>query len=162
MRESNIAAIIERDLLRADDGKPSDAIECHACGRSMTYKGSRFCTERCRDYYDSGAPGYAQRQSTNNCGMRMGPNGFYVRCVHCHQELESKGVRCCSAECERRYVERQANLAVMAEVGIKPSAKRRCERCGCAIPNWRNGRRVAVTTRFCSDRCSRKACKLAA
>jgi hypothetical protein len=24
MRESNIAAIIERDLLRADDGKPSD------------------------------------------------------------------------------------------------------------------------------------------
>jgi hypothetical protein len=57
MRRDQIAAVIERDLLRADDGKPSDAIKCFACGRGMTYKGNRFCSDHCRAYYDNGAPG---------------------------------------------------------------------------------------------------------
>jgi hypothetical protein len=60
MRRNQVAAVIERDLLRADNGKPSDAIECHACGRGMTYRGSRFCGDRCRAWYDNGNPGYAQ------------------------------------------------------------------------------------------------------
>jgi len=38
---------------------------------------------------------------------------------------------------------------VMAEVGIQPIAKRKCECCDAAIPKWRNGRRVSRATRFC-------------
>ena len=61
MSQAAVAAMIERDLLRADDSKPSNgAIDCFACGRGMTYNGSCFCGQRCRDYYDRGAPGYAQ------------------------------------------------------------------------------------------------------
>jgi hypothetical protein len=185
MREKDIAAVIERDLLQGDDAKTSDTIECFACWRRITYKASRFCSQRCRDWYDSGNPGHRQdwlRQSKTNAPFRVvaGPpgveigsmyhfgksdpaamrpteHGFTIRCAHCQIEFESKGLRCCSTECERRHRERQDNLEVMAEVGSEPSAKRQCEYCGAAIPRWRKGRRVSRATRFCSDRCSRKA-----
>ena len=42
---------------------------------------------------------------------------------------------------------RKANLAIMAEAGIEPRAKRQCEVCGVAIPTWRNGRRVPKSVR---------------
>jgi len=79
--------MIERALLRADDSKPSnEAIECFACGRGMTYKGSRFCGKRCSDYYDSGAPGKAQdwRRSKPDYGITgwkvvAGPPGTEIR-----------------------------------------------------------------------------------
>jgi hypothetical protein len=55
MLQSQIAAVIQRDLLRADDSKPSNpALECSSCGRGMTYKGRkreivrRLATERRR------------------------------------------------------------------------------------------------------------------
>jgi hypothetical protein len=162
MRRDQIAAVIERDLLRADDGKRSDSIECFACGRGMTYRGNRFCSRRCREWYDDGNPGHAQewlKQQKANGQMR---EGCIIRCAECQQEFESRGLRCCCTTCEQRYRERQDNLRLMAEVGIEPSAKRRCECCGSVIPKWRNGRRVSQATRYCSDRCSRKASKLAA
>jgi hypothetical protein len=59
MRRSQIAAVIARDMLRADDGKQSNAIECFACGRGMTYRGHRFCGLRCRDWFEAGNPGHA-------------------------------------------------------------------------------------------------------
>jgi hypothetical protein len=43
----------------------------------------------------------------------------------------------------------------MSEVDMDRPTKRKCERCGGVIPNWRNGRRVKETTRFCSPRCSK-------
>ena len=94
--------------------------------------------------------------------MTMTGKGYRIRCAYCRKEFESLGLRCCSAGCERSYREREANAAVMAEVGIEPSAKRHCEECGAVIPKWRNGRKLSSATRFCSPRCSRKARKLAA
>ena len=41
------------------------------------------------------------------------------------------GLRCCSTECERRYRERDENLATIAEARIQPAAKRKCEAPGC-------------------------------
>ena len=186
MREKDIANVIERDLLRADDGKPSTEVtKCFSCGYGLTYKGSPFCSERCRDWYDAGNPGcdqdWLQRKASDApykviagppgvaisatyhfgkpdlIAMRPTKHGFMIRCAACQREFESKGLRCCSTECEQRYRERQGNLDLMAEVGVEPSAKRKCECCGAVIPKWRKGRRVSKATRFCSDRCSRKA-----
>jgi hypothetical protein len=56
-----LAGQIERDLLRSDDAEPRDDItRCFMCGHGMMYRGNRFCSDRCRDYYDAGNPGYAQ------------------------------------------------------------------------------------------------------
>jgi endogenous inhibitor of DNA gyrase (YacG/DUF329 family) len=158
MRERDIAAVIERDLLQRYDAKTNNTIECFACGRGITYKASRFCSQRCRDWYDSGNPCHAQDWLKGaKDGDAPTRDGYVIRCAHCQTEFESTGLRCCSTECERRHRERLDNLKVMAEVGSEPSAKRKCEYCGAVIPRWRNGRRVSRSTRFCSDRCSRKA-----
>lgn len=193
MQQAQIAAVIERDLLRADDGKPSaDTTRCSSCGYSMIARKGRFCSDRCRSWFDAGNPSYEEQcehqralenaplrgfvavagppgtvgtnpwQSILDASgggtpiLRRGAHGFYIHCAGCQKEFESRGLRCCSAACERRYRERQDNLAVMAEAGIEPAAKRRCE-CGAVIPKWRNGRRVSSATRFCSPKCSRKA-----
>jgi hypothetical protein len=186
MKQSAIAAVIERDLLHSDAGKPSiDITKCFSCGFSMRYRGSRCCSERCREWFDTGNPGYDQdwlyRQPSgpwrviagppgtvgteyHNPDMRPTKSGFMIRCAHCTKEFDSRGLRCCSTECERRYRERKDNLAVMAEVCDAPKERRRCAHPGCGrpIPTWRNGRRVSRATRFCSDSCSRQAKKLAA
>src|SRR5262249_53309622 len=60
MREKDIAALIERDLLKAHEAKTSNTIQCFSCGRGIIYKASRFCSQRCRDWYDGGNPGHAQ------------------------------------------------------------------------------------------------------
>lgn len=61
MRQSEIAAVIERDILRRDDGdKKNKAIECFACGRGMIYRGHHFCSTQCRQWYGDGNPGHDQ------------------------------------------------------------------------------------------------------
>jgi hypothetical protein len=48
-----------------------------------------------------------------------------VACAYCRKDFDSSGLRCCSTDCERRYSERESNLATMAEVGskhLRPSA----------------------------------------
>jgi hypothetical protein len=192
MRQEQIAAAIRRDLLRDYDDKCSDAIRCGSCGRGMTRRrGNLFCSECCRTWYDAGNPGHAQdwRQPKPSFGIagwkviagspgvevgsdpyaklkprdrRQREIGVWIECAHCGRSHDSKGLRCCSAECERRYSERQDNLRLMAEVGIEPAGKRRCECCGAVIPKWRNGRRVRRTAQFCSDGCARKARRNAA
>src|SRR6516164_6391632 len=126
-------------------------IPCWACGFTFVYRGRRndlngnFCSRRCQDWHDaqngpvSNEIVYRWRDSKP---MPMGPKGFYIDCAHCQKEFESLGLLCCSVECERGYREQEENLAVMAEVGIEPAAKRRCEapRCNNIIPKWRNGR----------------------
>jgi hypothetical protein len=191
MRQEQIAAAICRDLLRHDDDKSTDAVKCFSCGRGMTNRvDKRFCCERCRVWCDDGNPGHAQdwRQPRTSFGVarwkviagpptlevgsdpypafkprdrRRGEIGVWIECAHCGKSFDSRGLRCCSLECERRYSEHQDNLRLMAEVGINPAAKRRCQ-CGAVIPKWRNGRRVRRTTQFCCDGCARKARKEAA
>jgi hypothetical protein len=88
--------------------------------------------------------------------LRRGQEGWYITCPGCQREFESRGLRCCSTECERRLCERAENMALMAEVGMEPKAKPKCSVPGCdnPIPKWRNGRRVSQRARFC-DRHSR-------
>jgi excisionase family DNA binding protein len=168
--ESKQPTKIERlaQALLADRNRPDitrhDITACFMCGHGMLYRGSRFCSDRCRTGFDSGAPGYLQdwRQSRIVYRWRDGREmpimgaGFRISCAHCHREFESKGLRCCSSDCEHAFKEREANLAVMAEAGIEPAAKRTCLQCGGRIPQWRKGRRVSAATRFCSEKCGQR------
>jgi endogenous inhibitor of DNA gyrase (YacG/DUF329 family) len=174
-----LAAALKADLLRQPTSTQSSSVECFLCGRSYTYKrpsgddSGRFCSNKCRDGYDAGcrkqelvdpfkpttwrvvaggSPGYLP-----STPMRPGKVVWYITCPGCQREFESKGLRYCSAECERRRSEQSKNLALMAKVGMEIEAKRKCEHCGENIPRWRNGRQVSTATRFCSARCQRKA-----
>jgi hypothetical protein len=145
----------------------------------------RFCSVRCQAFFDAGntppnspddtliglrvaagGPGieassdfYAAVFGRPPVATKRSFDGFKIVCFGCGSEFESRGLRCCSDTCERRYRERQDNLAVMAQVGIEPTLKRRCANPGCAntIPKWRKGRQVSKSVRFCSPKCSRKA-----
>ena len=148
-------------------------IPCWACGFTFVYRGRRndlngnFCSRRCQDWHDAENGPVSHELVYRWCNskpMPKGPKGFYIDCAHCQKEFESLGLRCCSVECERGYCEREENLAVMAEVDIKPAAKRRCEapRCNNTIPKWRNGRQVSKSARFCSRKCQQRAKRAAA
>ena len=162
MKQSAIARVIERDLLCADAGPSINTTKCFMCGYGMVYRGSRFCSPRCRDCYEQGNPGYFQDwlqpkiiyRCRDGCAMKIGAHGFLIACAHCGKEFDSKGLRCCSSECERAYREREDNVATMAEVGIQAAPKRQCQTCGARIPKWRNGRRVRNDVRFCSRKCA--------
>jgi hypothetical protein len=167
MKQSDVAAVIERDLLRSNDKPPSQIVACWSCGRTYRYRqgelNGNFCSPRCWDWYDAGNPALHQDwlqpkiiyRWRDGRPMKMGPHGFLINCAHCGKEFDSKGLRCCSTKCERRYRDRQDNLAVMAEVGIEAAPKRRCANPECAetIPKWRNGRRVRSDQHFCSPKC---------
>ena len=51
-------------VLLADRDRPAqhrdDIVKCFMCGHSMLYRGSCFCGDRCRGFYDSGDPAYEQ------------------------------------------------------------------------------------------------------
>jgi hypothetical protein len=166
MKQSDIAAVIERDLLRAESKPNFNIVACWSCGRTFRYRGRQgdlngnFCSLRCQRWYDAGNPALHQGPAIvyrwrDGRPMEMGRHGFLINCAHCSQGFDS--LRCCSTECERHYRERQDNLAVMAEVGMEPTAKRQCQTCGTRIPKWRKGRMVSSKTRFCSPKCSQKA-----
>jgi hypothetical protein len=154
--------------LLADRNKISverdDIVGCFACGRSMLYRGDRFCSDNCRSGYDLGLAGHGQDwlkpqfdyRWRDGRPMKLGHAGFLIACANCHREFDSRGLRCCSKECESAWREREGKVAIMAEVGMEASPKKRCAECGAAVPKWRNGRRVSVATRFCSPRCARK------
>jgi hypothetical protein len=95
--------------------------------------------------------------------MRRGSEGFYIACKHCNKEFESKGLRCCSPECEKAYRETEARRAMLKEAGIAPTARRMCAGPACdrPIPKWKNGRQVSAKVRFCSDLCRKRAAKAA-
>jgi hypothetical protein len=160
----------------------SSSVECFLCGRSYTYKvpsgddSGRFCSEKHRKDYDTGyrrpepvdpfkptswrvmagsSPGYLP-----STPMQRGQEGWYITCPGCGREFESNGQRCCGADCEERLCEHAENMALMAEVGMEPKAKRKCSVPGCdnPIPKWRNGRRVSQRARFC-DRHTRHSRK---
>jgi len=177
------------ELTTGTDRPTYNIVPCFACGATFIYKGrrgelnGRFCSLRCQAAYDDGftpaadpptdtltgwrvAAGgeiggdyYANLLKRTPIPMKRTADGFKIACAGCQKEFESKGLRCCSDACERRYRERQANFALMAEVGIEPSKKRPCAAPGCSstIPKWRKGRQVSAATRFCSRACSRRA-----
>jgi len=158
----------------ADRARPTtqhNIVPCFVCGHTFVYKGrrgdlnGRFCSMRCQDWYDAGNEPIGEEivyRCRDGRPMKRGPKGFYIDCANCRKEFESLGLRCCSIECERSYRERQDNLAVMAQAGIEPKAKRQCEQCKAVIPAWRKGRQVSKSVRFCSEKCSKRARRAAA
>lgn len=58
-RERRLAAALLADRKR-NVPERTDIGACFMCGRGMICCGSRFCSDRCRTYYDSGPPGHAQ------------------------------------------------------------------------------------------------------
>jgi hypothetical protein len=156
-------------------------------GRSGELNG-RLCSLKCQAWFDAGGAPYGAPDEISLVGWRVvaGPPGietgtdyyatlfgrqpiamkrttagFKIDCVGCQKEFESRGLRCCSDQCERRYRERQDNIALMAQAGMEPSVKRRCAGPGCekTIPKWRNGRAVSKAMRYCSPACRRRAKK---
>jgi hypothetical protein len=123
--------------LLADRERPTNhhnIIPCFVCAYKFVYRGrqgelnGRFCSMRCQDWYGAGNKPINEEivyRWRDGRPMRMGPKGFYIDCAYCQKEFESLGLRCCSVECERSYHEREENLAVMAEAGIEPKARRR-------------------------------------
>jgi hypothetical protein len=78
----------------------------------------------------------------------------------------SKGLRCCSTECGRKFREREEIAATIAEVGAEPIgfAKRKCECCGGDIPRYTGVGKARKETRkdarYCSKKCAQKAWRL--
>ena len=160
-----IAASIERDLLTARPERQTYP-ECFSCGRTFTPKvHARFCSERCREWFDNGNPPhdphYASKTNQRWYSLPMGKHGFLINCFGCGKQFDSKGLRCCSRDCERDYREREEREKLIAEVGGEPATKRRCEAPGCGeiIPRWRKGRAVSKATRYCSRKCAESAGK---
>jgi hypothetical protein len=164
------------EAILADHVRPTTShniVPCFVCGHTFVYHGrrgelnGRFCSLRCQDCYDAGNEPIGEEtiyRWRDGKPMRKGAKAFYIDCANCRKKFESLGIRCCSTECERSYCERQENLAVMAEAGIEPAAKRKCVGPGCdaSIPNWKKGRRVSKAVRFCSEKCSKRARRAAA
>jgi hypothetical protein len=156
---------------------------------------SRFCSAGCRDAFDAGLPPYEPERARDvlNVPLRdwvvaAGPpgtvgtvgtrpyardaqpmtvssDGFLIACKGCRKPFVSRGLRCCSTECERKHRERDEIAATMAEVGAEPIREsRKCEQCDANIPRWLPGGRGAVpkTRRFCSESCQKKARRLSA
>ena len=89
--------------------------------------------------------------------------GFAIL-AQCKQVFSSKGLRCCSAECERKLRETETVNATMAEAAVaKTFVNRKCEAPGCHsdIPRYvgvgKRRRESRKDARFCSPRCQRRA-----
>jgi hypothetical protein len=90
---------------------------CFLCGDRFDYvptgnsdQNGRFCSDECRSAYDHGTPGYHQDWLRKETGLSpgyvpktfpKGREGFLIPCANCGEIFDSKGVRCCSSECER-------------------------------------------------------------
>ena len=141
-----------------------EAIACFSCGRSFLYSATtandfgRFCSARCREWFDAGNPAHRPLDTSKLFNLPIGPHGFLISCAGCNNRFDSKGLRCCSPDCERRLGRKRELDAVLKEDPFRV-VKRKCAGCGGDIPNWRNGRRVSSSTRFCNAVCQRKAAK---
>jgi DNA-directed RNA polymerase subunit M/transcription elongation factor TFIIS len=164
MRTKAIANAIEKDLLADRPRSQHQSQLCFACGRSYIngdHDNPRFCSTRSREAFDNGfVPPYSEHQPIKY--MQPRGDGFLIPCAQCRREFISKGLRCCSTECERKLRERKEIAATIAEAGIEqPTARAKCEKCGNNIPRWTGARtRKRATprgTRFCGRKCREAA-----
>jgi hypothetical protein len=154
----NLRDAIAADILRPPTEAPA-LCRCFLCDRAFTEGrghgiNGRFCSALCLGAHGAG---YVHREPKPPFDLPMRGDGFVITCHGCNREFVSKGLRCCSADCERKFKERQDIAATLAEIGEEAPARPKCEVCGANIPRWRNGRAVKKGTRFCSPKCSQKA-----
>ena len=94
MKAKSIAKAILADH-RRERSERTDITKCFMCGYGVVYRGSRFCSERCREYYVEGNPGHFQDwlqakityQWQDGRPMRAGQRGFHINCAHCRKEF---------------------------------------------------------------------------
>jgi hypothetical protein len=134
----------------------------------------RFCSPRYRIAFDGGFPPYSRAPISTGVQWHVVAgrpvliprdfstrgDGCMIACEGCQRGFVSRGLRCCSVECERKHKQQLEIAAAVAEVGLEIAPKRKCEACGGAIPRWRAGKAVRKTTRFCSKKCSKRASKV--
>ena len=141
---------LARVILEWKPTTPSDAPECFICGRSYHRGDGRYCCSRCRQGFDDGFPPYERREIPYS--LPKSGDGFRIDCANCRRAFTSRGLRCCSTECERTFRVREDRERDLADAPFR-SPRPPCESCGGPIPKWRKGRRVPSTARFCSTRC---------
>jgi predicted nucleic acid-binding Zn ribbon protein len=108
-KAERLAAAILADWQRTTPDR-TDIGACFMCGRGMIYRGTRFCSDRCRDHFDTGAPGHEQEWRQREIAytyldgrpMAKTRTGFKIACACCGTEFDSKGLRCCSTACESK------------------------------------------------------------
>jgi hypothetical protein len=154
---------IERNLLRERPEAP-DFAHCFMCGRTFTEEkghglNGRFCSTLCLDGYDAGL----MPPQPPRCSLPMRGDGFVITCKGCKCEFVSRGLRCCSAECDRQHRERQDIEATIAGMAMESTGyvKRKCQHCGGDIPRYqgigKKRRETRKDARFCSPRCQQRA-----
>ena len=111
-----------------------EAPECFSCGRTFHCTGpdgsGRFCSVRCRGWFDDGNPPYEKRVRLGYT-LRMGRHGFVIPCRGCGKDFDSKGSTYCSPGCNKASAARAEAAALMAEVGMDIPEKRMCATPGC-------------------------------
>jgi hypothetical protein len=143
-------------------GEDPQALECNACGRKYSRGDGRYCSPRCRTAADNGWPPYKEAPDKEHFkySLPIMGDGFAIKCAGCHDVFASKGLRCCSPDCERKYRAHEENAATLAEVGLEPSTRRKCE-CGAPIPRYQGVGKARRATRkdarFCTEKCEKKA-----
>ena len=174
MSISDLAAAILADRIRFSDDEPATVLQegaptkCFACAASFTYRkdpvdgrNGRFCSQRCQAAYDIGVV----HKPMSNRLMRARGAGFALDCAFCKHEFSSKGLRCCSPECETKLRDRQRSEAELASLGLTAdqsdfkTRRRPCLVCGSLIPLFRKGRAVSKSAKFCSPRCTRRGAR---
>ena len=166
--KKSLARIIEADLLREPEHKPSTyrVADCFTCGRSFLHKGcdgdnsGRFCSTRCREGFDAGwppyDPAYAHKTNPRWYSLPMGPRGFFINCASWGKRFDSIGLRCCSTPYERDYrAAEERGKHKITRYASRPT----CEVCHTVIAR-RGRRRSPRTARFCSDACRKKQARL--
>jgi len=98
---------LERRLSRSGSGPLEDEPRLVACPEPF------FCSQRCRDWYDSGNPDHAQDW------LKRAKDGAAPTLRDTLRALSGR-IR----ELIRRHRERQDNVKLMSEVGIEPSRSR--------------------------------------
>jgi hypothetical protein len=154
-RRHHLAAEIARDILNRNARPTHQSSTCFACGRPYTKGDGRFCHPRCRAGFDLGLPPFEPLDLDKFYSLPKAATGFHINCACCRSRFDSRGWRCCSIECQRDLRRKQELDAELANDPFRV-IKRKCLGCGGDIPNWRRGRRISKTTRFCSRRCARK------
>jgi hypothetical protein len=152
---ARLARALLADRARADHRTTSPST-CFLCNRGFVYRpatddeSGRFCSATCRELYDQGQRA-ASSSTRNYFTLEPGPRGFWITCAGCDRRFESKGLRCCTPECERQARERAETKAVLDEVEMESSHKRTCAIPGCqrTIPNWTNGRKTSSARKYC-------------
>lgn len=122
MKASALAPDLLKGKIDYHSTKTYEIENCHSCGtkftrnspqcRSVLFDGfvTWYCSDRCRDWFQSGNPSFSQQQQLSSKSgpdlyrgkpMHLTKMGFRVPCANCGKELDSKGLRCCSKDCEK-------------------------------------------------------------